>query len=114
MALLKVERVPAKSVVAKLGDSDTAAVGDQVFIVGAPAGMSYTMTVGHISANSAGKGYPSEALRTIHPLFSRIARKSNGCPEQRAPGAAGPRYRPSTLAAAELGGFFEHPGGTPC
>ncbi len=53
-------------------------------------------TPGHCAAivccsdASARKGYPSEALRTIHPLLSPVATKSNGAPEQRAPGAAEP------------------------
>lgn len=50
VALLQLERVPKNAVVAKLGDSDAAEVGDQVFIIGAPIGMSHTLTVGHISA----------------------------------------------------------------
>jgi S1-C subfamily serine protease len=51
VALLKlVSSPPSGSVVAKLGDSDKVEVGDQIFIVGAPHGMSSTLTVGHISA----------------------------------------------------------------
>jgi S1-C subfamily serine protease len=36
-------------VVAKLGDSDQTDVGDQIFIVGAPHGISHTLSVGYIS-----------------------------------------------------------------
>jgi S1-C subfamily serine protease len=50
VALLQIERVPAGITVAQLGDSDEVEVGDQIFIVGAPVGMSHTVTVGHISA----------------------------------------------------------------
>jgi S1-C subfamily serine protease len=50
VALLQMEKVPPKLVVATLGNSDVAEVGDPVFIVGAPVGMSHTLTVGHISA----------------------------------------------------------------
>jgi len=35
---------------AKLGDSDRTRVGDRVFVVGAPYGMSHTLTVGYVSA----------------------------------------------------------------
>jgi len=35
---------------AKLGDSEKAEIGDEIFIVGAPFGMSHTLTVGHLSA----------------------------------------------------------------
>jgi len=50
LAILKLERVPKEAVAAPLGDSDRTEVGDQIFIVGAPLGISYTLTVGHISA----------------------------------------------------------------
>lgn len=50
VALLQLEKVPPKAVVAKLGDSDEVEVGDEVFIVGAPLGIGHTLTVGHISA----------------------------------------------------------------
>jgi serine protease Do len=50
VALLQVERVPAGVQAAMLGDSDKAEVGDEIFIVGAPFGMSHTLTVGHVSA----------------------------------------------------------------
>ena len=50
VALLQLEHVPPKTVVVPLGDSDQAEVGDEVFVVGAPVGMSHTLTVGHISA----------------------------------------------------------------
>jgi S1-C subfamily serine protease len=48
VAVLQLERVPPGAVVARLGDSDQARIGDEVFIVGAPYGISHTLTVGHI------------------------------------------------------------------
>ena len=50
LALLKVDRVPDAAAVAKLGDSDGVETGDDIFIVGAPFGLSNTLTVGRISA----------------------------------------------------------------
>jgi S1-C subfamily serine protease len=48
--------------VARLGDSDKANVGDQVVVVGAPYGLSYSLSVGWISAkwapNTAYKAMP--------------------------------------------------------
>jgi serine protease Do len=49
VALLQLDRVPPGATVAKLGDSDQMEVGDEVFIVGAPLGISQTMSYGHIS-----------------------------------------------------------------
>lgn len=50
VALLQLEHVPPGAVAAKLGDSNRAEVGDQIFVVGAPFGISHTLTVGHLSA----------------------------------------------------------------
>lgn len=50
VALLQLDSVPPGAATAKLGDSDKAEVGDQIFVVGAPLGFSHTLTVGHLSA----------------------------------------------------------------
>jgi S1-C subfamily serine protease len=50
LALLQLERVPEGAVIARVGDSDAVRVGEQVFVIGAPFGLSHTLTVGHISA----------------------------------------------------------------
>lgn len=50
VALLQLEELPGEVVVAKIADSDTVEVGDKIFIVGAPYGLSYTLTSGIISA----------------------------------------------------------------
>ncbi len=50
IALLQLTQVPAGVTAVKLGNSDEAEVGDEVFVVGAPLGMSHSLTVGHISA----------------------------------------------------------------
>jgi len=51
VALLKLNSPPPSgATVASLGDSDKVEVGDQIFVIGAPLGISYTLTVGYISA----------------------------------------------------------------
>jgi S1-C subfamily serine protease len=50
VALVRAERVPDSAVVIELGDSDEVQVGDDAFVVGAPYGLSHTLTVGYISA----------------------------------------------------------------
>lgn len=50
VALLKLNRTPPSgAAAAQLGDSDKTEVGDQIFIVGAPHGISYTLSVGYIT-----------------------------------------------------------------
>jgi S1-C subfamily serine protease len=61
LSLLQLERVPAGARVAKLADSNAVRVGDQVIIVGAPYGLSYSLSVGWISARWA----PNTVYKTM-------------------------------------------------
>jgi S1-C subfamily serine protease len=49
VALLELE-TPANVAPAEIGDSDVVGVGDQIFVVGAPLGQVFTLTVGYVSA----------------------------------------------------------------
>jgi len=54
VALIQVtQKLPQPAAVVPIGDSDAVRTGDQVFVVGAPFGISHTLTVGHISARRA-------------------------------------------------------------
>jgi S1-C subfamily serine protease len=69
VALLQLEFTPSDAVVVKLGDSDAMRVGDEVFVIGAPYGISRSLTAGHISARhvvkgSGGIGLPLELFQT--------------------------------------------------
>jgi S1-C subfamily serine protease len=55
VALVQLERMPENAVPVRLGDSDRMAVGDEVFVVGAPYGISHTLTAGHISSRHTRK-----------------------------------------------------------
>src|SRR6267142_850196 len=61
LSLLQLERVPPGSKVAAMADSSTMQVGDDVIIVGAPYGLSYSLSVGHISARWA----PNTVYKTM-------------------------------------------------
>jgi serine protease Do len=50
VSLLQLERVTKAMRVARIGDSDSVVVGQQVLVVGAPYGLAYSMSVGWISA----------------------------------------------------------------
>lgn len=49
VALLQLERNPMNAVAAVLGDSNKVEVGDEIFVVGSPYGLSRTLTAGHVS-----------------------------------------------------------------
>src|SRR5258705_1492410 len=49
VALLQLKRVPQGIAPATLGDSNKIEVGDQIFVIGAPYGISQTFTAGHLS-----------------------------------------------------------------
>jgi S1-C subfamily serine protease len=50
ISLLQLERVTAAMRVAMVGDSNTVKVGDQVMVIGAPYGLTHSMSAGWISA----------------------------------------------------------------
>jgi serine protease Do len=62
ISILQVSVVPREATVSKLVDSDPVLVGDPVFIVGAPYGLSYSLSQGIISArwpaNTVTKDFP--------------------------------------------------------
>ncbi|PYN94671.1 MAG: trypsin, partial [Candidatus Rokuibacteriota bacterium] len=62
ISILQVSVVPRDATVSKLADSDPVRIGDQVFIVGAPYGLSYSLSEGIISArwapNTVTKDFP--------------------------------------------------------
>jgi len=49
VALLELEEKPEDIKPVPMGDSDAVKIGEQIFVVGAPYGLSYTLTVGHVS-----------------------------------------------------------------
>jgi S1-C subfamily serine protease len=49
LALLQLKEIPKGVAPATLGDSDKVEVGDQIFVIGAPYGISQTLSVGHLS-----------------------------------------------------------------
>jgi S1-C subfamily serine protease len=63
LALLKLDRVPPAVKPATLANSDTVRVGDAVIIIGAPYGLSHSMSAGWISAR-----WPANSVYHAMPL----------------------------------------------
>lgn len=63
LSMLKLDRVPAGAKVATLADSDTVRVGDPVIVIGAPYGLSHSMSAGWISAR-----WPANSVYHAMPL----------------------------------------------
>ena len=51
VALIKVDKLPANSVIAKLGDSDKTEPGEPSFVIGNPFGIEHSLSIGHISGS---------------------------------------------------------------
>jgi serine protease Do len=49
VALLKIATVPVNAKVATIGKSEDVKIGEQVFIIGSPLGLEYSLSIGHIS-----------------------------------------------------------------
>jgi S1-C subfamily serine protease len=69
VALIKLEKVPQELTPATLGDSDSASVGDRIFVVGAPHGLEQSLSAGYISGrrnlgDMTGQLIPIEFLQT--------------------------------------------------
>ncbi len=61
LSLLQLDRVPPGATAATMADSNKIQVGDEVIIVGAPYGLSYSLSVGYISARWA----PNTVYKTM-------------------------------------------------
>ena len=95
LSLLQLARVPQGVRVAKMGDSNTVRVGDQVMIIGAPYGLAHSMSAGWISAR-----WPPNTVFRAMPLaefFQTTATINTG-------NSGGPMFN----MAAEVIGIVSH------
>src|SRR6266850_2006400 len=81
LSLLQLERVPPGARVARMADSNTVQVGEQVVIVGAPYGLSYSLSAGWISARwAANTVYKSMPLAEFLQTNATINTGNSGGP----------------------------------
>ncbi len=81
VALLKLDKLPEKVRPVKLADSDQVRVGEEVFIIGAPYGLSHTLTVGHISARHSNEdGYMGDIKAETFQTDAAINQGNSGGP----------------------------------
>ena len=81
VALLKLDRLPDKLRPAKLADSDKVRIGEEVYIIGAPYGLSHTLTIGHISARHGGEdGYMGDIQAETFQTDAAINQGNSGGP----------------------------------
>jgi S1-C subfamily serine protease len=68
VALLKIESPPRDLVPARMGNSDSLMTGDEVVVIGAPYGLGYSLSVGHVSGRLTPRqtvsGVPLEFIQT--------------------------------------------------
>lgn len=57
VAAIQLSWAPKDKVVAKLGDSDDVRIGDQIFMVGSPYGLDFSLSVGYISGRHTKKRF---------------------------------------------------------
>jgi serine protease Do len=81
LALLEVTQVPQDAVAARIGDSDKVEVADQVFVVGAPYGISETLSVGYVSARRMSRSEPGDSAAVeLFQTDAAIAPGNSGGP----------------------------------
>jgi S1-C subfamily serine protease len=80
IALLQLERPPLNLAPATLADSDQVAVGDEIFVVGAPYGLTHILTAGHISGRyTVNKGTENTIVEFLQ-TDAAVNRGNSGSP----------------------------------
>ena len=80
LALVKVDELPANTQISVLGDSKKVLVGEQVFVIGAPLGLSRTLTVGYISGTHPVGSRPSAPMAEFFQTDAAINPGNSGGP----------------------------------
>ncbi len=76
LALIRLSWMPNEYTVAKLGNSETVSIGDQIIIIGAPYGLEHSLSVGYISGKKNQKTRTSGFI--INEFFQTDASINQG------------------------------------
>jgi S1-C subfamily serine protease len=102
VALLQLDNVPSSVSAAKLADSDRVEPGDDIFIVGAPYGLSFTLTAGRISARR--RNLTSGGILSSVEFFQTDAAINSG-------NSGGPVFNRAGEVIGIVSGIVTHSGG---
>mgnify|MGYP003578075179 CR=1 FL=1 len=80
VALLQLDQFPIALAPARVGNSDSLNVGDEVIVIGAPYGLGHSLTVGHISGRIASGGIVSGAPMELIQTDAAINMGNSGGP----------------------------------
>jgi len=81
IAMIELERMPTDIAPVALGDSDLVKPGDEVMVIGAPYGLSHTLTAGHISGRHSTRDAINELVEVeILQSDAAVNRGNSGGP----------------------------------
>jgi S1-C subfamily serine protease len=80
LALLQLDQFPVALTPAKLGNSDSLSVGDEIIVIGAPYGLGHSLTVGHVSGRLSSGGIVSGGAMEMIQTDAAINMGNSGGP----------------------------------
>ena len=80
VALLKLRIIPVGLKPAKLGESNTSKIGEQILVIGAPLGLEHSLSVGHISRKMKKNMLSNGELATFIQTDAAINQGNSGGP----------------------------------
>lgn len=80
LALIKVDGIPEGTSVATLTDSDKVKIGQQIYVIGAPLGISKTLTVGYVSGIHPENSHPTPKAAELFQTDAAINPGNSGGP----------------------------------
>ncbi|WP_350289011.1 S1C family serine protease [uncultured Croceitalea sp.] len=77
IAIIELEKEKENPVLARLGDSTSAEVGDEIFLIGAPHGLRSTLSVGHLTGKRRNTNYKNPFFLTKYIQTNAMVNSGN-------------------------------------